>query len=196
MLFKPKRGAVKALRRDAFPIGGSAHVILGIRIPGDLNNRGHLRFRWHRGGRGGYRKTSVRNFHRHFRRASADGNFCRPRGNALVAKQPAHYNARDAARCSGGAAFSTPGGFIMARGVGGHSPANVQKYLKGQEYPADKKGLLKTARGNHAPAEVINEIEGLPDNQFHGPQDVMKGYGEEEGNKREERDSAEKHHGH
>ena len=75
----------------------------------------------------------------------------------------------------------------MARGVGGHSPANVQKYLKGQEYPADKKGLLKTARGNHAPAEVINEIEGLPDSQFHG---------EEESNKREERDSAEKHHGH
>lgn len=84
----------------------------------------------------------------------------------------------------------------MARGVGGHSPANVQKYLKGQEYPADKKALLKTARGNHAPAEVINEIEGLPDSQFHGPQDVMKGYGEEESNKREERDSAEKHHGH
>jgi hypothetical protein len=64
----------------------------------------------------------------------------------------------------------------------------VQKYLKGQEYPAHKRDLLKTARDNHAPAEVIDEIEGLPDGQFHGPQDVMKGYGEEERHKRGEGD--------
>jgi hypothetical protein len=74
----------------------------------------------------------------------------------------------------------------MARGVGGHSPANVQKYLKGQEYPAHKQDLLKTAKGNDAPDEVIEEIEGLPDQEFSGPQDVMKGYGEEQEQKRSE----------
>lgn len=84
----------------------------------------------------------------------------------------------------------------MARGVGGHSPANVQKYLKGQEYPAQKEDLLKTAKHNQAPDEVIREIEGLPAGEFHGPQDVMKGYGEEERRKREDHEPADKHHGH
>jgi hypothetical protein len=68
----------------------------------------------------------------------------------------------------------------MARGVGGHSPANVQKYLKGQEYPARKDDLLKTARANRATEEIIETIERLPDEEFGGPQDVMKAYGEEE----------------
>ena len=67
----------------------------------------------------------------------------------------------------------------MARGVGGHSPANVQKYLKGQEYPARKNDLIETARSNHAPREVMETIQGLPDGDFNGPQDVMKGYAEE-----------------
>jgi hypothetical protein len=68
----------------------------------------------------------------------------------------------------------------MSRGVGGHSPANVQKFLKGQDYPADKKDLIGTARRNKAPQEVMNLIENLPEDEFGGPQDVMKGYGEEE----------------
>jgi hypothetical protein len=67
----------------------------------------------------------------------------------------------------------------MARGVGGHSPANVQKYLKGQNYPAQKNDLIKTARHNQAPKEVMDTIEGLPEADFHGPQDVMKRYAEE-----------------
>ncbi len=67
----------------------------------------------------------------------------------------------------------------MARGVGGHSPANVQKFLKGQGYPAHKDDLIQTARSNHAPHEVIQTIQNLPDEEFAGPQDVMKGYGAE-----------------
>jgi hypothetical protein len=56
----------------------------------------------------------------------------------------------------------------MARGVGGHSPAHVQKHLKGQHYPASKNDLVKTAQGNHAPDEVMETIRGLPDDEFHG----------------------------
>jgi hypothetical protein len=85
---------------------------------------------------------------------------------------------------------------LMARGVGGHSSANVPKHLKGPEYTARKEDLRKTARDNHAPAEVIHEIEGLAEGEFHGPQGVMKGYGEEERRHREERKHPEKHHGH
>jgi hypothetical protein len=67
----------------------------------------------------------------------------------------------------------------MARGVGGHSPANMQKFLKGQHYPARKEELVKTAQSNNAPQEIIHWIQGLPEEQFGGPQDVMKAYGEE-----------------
>jgi len=66
----------------------------------------------------------------------------------------------------------------MTRGVGGHSPANVQKYLHGVNYPADKKDLVETARRNDAPDEVMETIKALPGDHYGGPQDVMKGYGE------------------
>jgi hypothetical protein len=67
----------------------------------------------------------------------------------------------------------------MARGVGGHSPANMQKYLKGQNYPAQKNDLIRTAQDNNAPKEVLDILKDLPEDNFGGPQDVMKAYGEE-----------------
>ena len=66
----------------------------------------------------------------------------------------------------------------MTRGVGGESPANVQKYLNGVDYPADKKALVQQAKKNDAPQEVIDTIEGFKDDEFGGPQDVMKAYGD------------------
>ena len=66
----------------------------------------------------------------------------------------------------------------MTRGVGGHSPANVQKYLSDVSYPASKEVLLAQARRNSAPQEILDTIERLPEDQFGGPQEVMKGYGE------------------
>jgi hypothetical protein len=67
----------------------------------------------------------------------------------------------------------------MVRGVGGHSPANMQKYLKGQNYPAQKNDLIRTAQDNNAPKEVLDILKDLPEDNFGGPQDVMKAYGEE-----------------
>lgn len=66
----------------------------------------------------------------------------------------------------------------MTRGVGGQSPANVQRYLKGMDYPAKKNALLKTARGNDAPQDVLDVLKELPEDEYSGPQDVMKAYGE------------------
>lgn len=68
----------------------------------------------------------------------------------------------------------------MARGVGGHSPANVQKYLSGVHYPAGKDQLIDAARHNKAPDEVLDTIRNLPYDEFNGPQEVMKAYGEED----------------
>ncbi len=66
----------------------------------------------------------------------------------------------------------------MTRGVGGESPANVQKYLKGVDYPAKKRELVEQAKKNDAPKEVLDVIQQFPDHEFGGPQDVMKAYGE------------------
>lgn len=65
----------------------------------------------------------------------------------------------------------------MTRGVGGQSPANVQKYLKGVEYPTTRDDLIVQARHNGAPEEIIENIENFEDKEFGGPQDVMKAYG-------------------
>ncbi len=66
----------------------------------------------------------------------------------------------------------------MTRGVGGRSPANVQKFLEGVSYPASKDDLIERAEENGAPEEVMETIRSLPADRFGGPQDVMKAYGE------------------
>ena len=67
----------------------------------------------------------------------------------------------------------------MARGVGGQSPSNVQSYLAGVSYPATKQALLERARQNDAPREILQILEGFDEENFGGPQDVMKAYSRE-----------------
>lgn len=67
----------------------------------------------------------------------------------------------------------------MARGVGGQSPSNVQTYLAGVGYPAKKRDLLNAAKSNGAPAEIMDVLKGLDEEEYGGPQDVMKAYGRE-----------------
>jgi hypothetical protein len=58
------------------------------------------------------------------------------------------------------------------------TPIEVQKYLKGADYPARKEDLLATARGNAAPQEVMEALQKLPADRFDGPYDVMRAYGQ------------------
>jgi len=67
----------------------------------------------------------------------------------------------------------------MARGVGGQSPSNVQSYLAGVSYPATKQELVKTARQNDAPRDILQILEAFQEEKFGGPQDVMKAYSRE-----------------
>lgn len=66
----------------------------------------------------------------------------------------------------------------MTRGVGGKSPANLQKFLAGVSYPASKRDLMEAAKHNRAPGEIMDLIENMPDQEFGGPQDVQRAYGE------------------
>ncbi|HQG31274.1 MAG TPA: DUF2795 domain-containing protein [Deltaproteobacteria bacterium] len=57
------------------------------------------------------------------------------------------------------------------------SAAEVEKYLKGIDYPASKKDLIDKARSNGAPEEICDILDGLPGNNFKSPIDVMKAFG-------------------
>lgn len=59
------------------------------------------------------------------------------------------------------------------------SPIEVQHYLKGADYPADKNALTETARRNGAPNEVMEILQKLPGDNYKSPADVMKAYGQE-----------------
>ncbi len=54
------------------------------------------------------------------------------------------------------------------------NPIELQKYLKGTDYPAKKDDLVSTAQGNGAPSEVTDQLQGLGEQEFSGPDQVMK----------------------
>ncbi|MDR5733505.1 DUF2795 domain-containing protein [Caballeronia sp. LZ025] len=56
----------------------------------------------------------------------------------------------------------------------------MQKALKGIDYPADKQTLLDTARSNGASEEVTNALDALPEQEFDSPAAVSKAVGQEE----------------
>lgn len=56
------------------------------------------------------------------------------------------------------------------------NPADVQKALKGAEYPAEIDELIRQAEANDAPEEVIEALQDLV-GTFDGPQDVQEALG-------------------
>jgi hypothetical protein len=48
----------------------------------------------------------------------------------------------------------------------------VQKALKGADYPMDGKQLAELAQGNGAPDDLVDTLRGLP--EVEGPNGVMK----------------------
>jgi hypothetical protein len=66
---------------------------------------------------------------------------------------------------------------IVSQGMSGQSSTNVEKYLKGVDFPAKKQDLVEQAKKNGAPQEVQQEIQRLPNQEFQGPQEVVKAYG-------------------
>lgn len=59
------------------------------------------------------------------------------------------------------------------------NPVEVQKNLKGVDYPADKQELIQHARQHGANQDVISLLEQLPDKQqYENPTDLNKALGE------------------
>lgn len=58
------------------------------------------------------------------------------------------------------------------------NPFEVQKYLKGVDYPANKKDLLTKAKSNGAKKEILSILEGLREDEFANPAEVSKAVGD------------------
>jgi hypothetical protein len=54
------------------------------------------------------------------------------------------------------------------------NPTQIQKFLGGMNYPAGKDAVLKHAKGQNAPEDVIQVLEKLPDREFEGPTGIIK----------------------
>lgn len=56
------------------------------------------------------------------------------------------------------------------------NPIQIQKYLKGVDYPASKQDLIRNAKKNGADESVCASLEQLPDEDFQTPADVSQAF--------------------
>lgn len=54
------------------------------------------------------------------------------------------------------------------------SPIDVQKALKGAEYPTNRDTLVQRAKSNNASSELVDALSDLDRDEFDGPNDVQK----------------------
>ena len=57
------------------------------------------------------------------------------------------------------------------------NPIDIQENLKGADYPTSGEELARTAEGNDAPDNLIEQLESLGDEKFSGPDQVMAALG-------------------
>ena len=54
-------------------------------------------------------------------------------------------------------------------------PAQVDKYLRGIEFPARKEELVERLERNGVPGPIVGHLrKRLPEGEYNGPQDVLK----------------------
>ena len=54
------------------------------------------------------------------------------------------------------------------------NPVQIQKYLKGVDYPANKQTLIENAKKLGADDNVRESLEKLPDQEYESPVDVSQ----------------------
>ncbi len=57
------------------------------------------------------------------------------------------------------------------------SAAQIQVYLKGIDYPVDKKQLVAHAKSNNAPDNVMSFLNRLPERTYTRPNEVEQEFG-------------------
>ena len=64
------------------------------------------------------------------------------------------------------------------RGSGKVNPIQVQKYLKGVDYPVSKQDLVKRAQEEGADQNLVRTLEQIPGDQFRSPKEISQAIGE------------------
>lgn len=57
------------------------------------------------------------------------------------------------------------------------SAAQIQVYLKGMDYPANKEEIVQHAEQNNAPESVLKYLRQLPERQYDRPNHVQQEFG-------------------
>ncbi|MBD2464455.1 DUF2795 domain-containing protein [Oscillatoria sp. FACHB-1407] len=60
------------------------------------------------------------------------------------------------------------------------NPIQLQKHLKGMDYPASKQSLIEHAKKHGADKTALSALEQLPDEEYETPADVSKAIGQTE----------------
>ena len=60
------------------------------------------------------------------------------------------------------------------------NPIQMQKFLRGADYPSTKDNLVRYAQEHGADERAINALRGMQRNNFQTPADVSKAIGQEE----------------
>ncbi len=57
------------------------------------------------------------------------------------------------------------------------SAAQLAQYMKGVDFPADKKAIVRQAKSNGAPDNVMEYLNELPEREYKYPTDVEQEFG-------------------
>lgn len=60
------------------------------------------------------------------------------------------------------------------------NPIQLQKHLKGVDYPASKQDLIDQAKKQGADENALSALEELPDEEYETPADVSQALGKNE----------------
>jgi hypothetical protein len=58
------------------------------------------------------------------------------------------------------------------------NPIQLQKFLGGIDYPANKQELIKKAQKSGADQNVMNTLKSLPRDMFNSPNDISEAIGD------------------
>lgn len=62
--------------------------------------------------------------------------------------------------------------------------ADVERAIRGIDFPADRNDLVHQAESNKAHTDIIDILKNLPGNKFNSPIDVSKAFGKERRSRR------------
>jgi predicted outer membrane protein len=86
-----------------------------------------------------------------------------------------HYRCRiDFGRCK----FFRRSNHLDGEAMSNINPVQIQKFLKGVDYPASKAALIENAKNQGADENVCSSLAQLPDEDFKTPADVSQAFGE------------------